>query len=99
MKKNVIITFAIFVVCIMILVGGILENSTEEFYPLTVKITSLDKENDIVYCVDGSGFLWSFFGCEDWEVNDIASLLMNSHGTDIIYDDEIVLAHYSANIF
>lgn len=99
MKKNVIITFAIFVVCIMILVGGILENSTEEFYPLTVKITSLDKENDIVYCVDGSGFLWSFFGCEDWEVNDIASLLMNSHGTDIIYDDEIVLTHYSANIF
>ena len=99
MKRNVIITFLIFVVCLILLVGTIFESSTTDFYPLTAKVTALDKENDIVYCVDGSGFLWSFFGCEDWEVNDLASLLMNGNGTEIIYDDEIVKTHYSANIF
>jgi hypothetical protein len=65
------------------------------YYPLTTKVVKVDYQNDMVICEDFNGNQWSFEGCEDWAEGDIASLLMNSHGTQKIYDDEIVTAKYS----
>lgn len=65
-------------------------------YPLTVQVVELDRENDVVTCVDGAGNGWEFYGVEDWQVGDFASLLMDNNGTtETIYDDVITMAHYA----
>lgn len=68
---------------------------TETLYPLAVKIKTVDRETDVVECVDGGGNVWEFFGCEDWQEGDFAALLMNDKGTPSIYDDEIITARYA----
>jgi hypothetical protein len=70
-----------------------------EIYPLTVQVIELDREDDIVTCVDGAGNGWEFYGVEDWQIGDFASLLMDNNGTpETIYDDVITMTHY-AGIF
>lgn len=64
-------------------------------YALTVKVVSIDLENDLVTCEDCNGNLWQFFGVEDWEVGDSASLLMNDSGTPEIWDDVIENVKYN----
>lgn len=66
----------------------------DEIYPLTTVVVSVDAENDVVTCIDYNGNLWEFYGCEDWEQGDIASLLMKNCGTAEIFDDEIIMANY-----
>ena len=58
-------------------------------YALTTCVVEVDRDNDIVTCEDYNGNLWEFYGAEDWEVGDCASLLMYTRGTLIIYDDEV----------
>ena len=65
------------------------------YYPLTTRVVEVDEDADLVTCEDFNGNLWEFEGCEDWQEGDIASLLMNSKGTEKIFDDEILLAHYN----
>ena len=33
-----------------------------------------------------------------WSINDLASCIMESNGTEIVYDDEIVDAHYAGGL-
>lgn len=66
-----------------------------ELYPITTIVYELDRENDLVTVKDANGNLWQFEGCEDWEINDICSMLMNDCGTASIYDDEIVMVRYN----
>ena len=66
------------------------------YYALTTKVVAIDQEADIVTCEDCNGNLWKFYGVEDWEVGDCASLLMESHGTKKIEDDTIEDVRFSA---
>lgn len=70
-------------------------NPSTTQYALTTKVVALDEENDVVTCRDFNGNLWEFYGCEDWAIGDIASLLMNDSTTANIYDDEIINARYN----
>ena len=68
-------------------------------YPLTAQVVEVNQENDLVACVDGAGNVWEFYGAEDWQMGDFASLLMDDNGTpETIYDDIITMAQY-AGIF
>ena len=69
--------------------------TSETQYALTTKVIALNYENDIVQCQDFNGNIWEFYGCEDWSVDDIASMVMNDKGTEIIYDDEIESVRYN----
>ena len=61
-------------------------------YPLTVQVVELDHDADVVVCVDGIGNCWEFYGVEDWQVGDFASLLMDDNGTtETVYDDVITM--------
>lgn len=61
-------------------------------YPLTVQIVELDHNADVVVCVDGIGNCWEFYGVEDWQVGNFASLLMDDNGTtETVYDDIITM--------
>ena len=63
-------------------------------YPRTTEVVEIDREEDVVTCEDFCGRLWQFEGCEDWQVGDVCSLLMFTNGTEIVFDDVIVLARY-----
>ena len=60
-------------------------------YPKSVVVETVDAENDIVIVADSNGFLWGFSGCEDWQVGDVAAMIMDSRGTREIFDDAIVV--------
>ena len=70
--------------------------ATCEYYALTTCVVEIDRDSDIVTCEDSNGNLWEFYGCEDWEIGDCASLLMDNQGTESIYDDSIEAARYNA---
>ena len=98
----IVLVFALIALSIFIVTHGqrpkdIGENLTNGwYYALTTKVVAIDKEADIVTCEDCNGNLWEFYGVEDWEVGDCASLLMESHGTKKIEDDTIRDARFSA---
>ena len=66
------------------------------YYALTAQVVKIDRTQDIVTVEDSVGNLWEFYGVEDWEIGDCASMIMNDMGTDRIYDDEIVNVRYAA---
>ena len=70
-------------------------NVEENNYALTTKVVMIDYPTDVVWCKDFNGNIWEFYGCEDWAIGDIASLLMNDKGTENIEDDEIMSARYN----
>lgn len=93
MKRAIII-----LICLAALIGCKRTNRIEGYYPLTTIVYDMDRENDVVTVEDANGNLWAFEGCEDWEINDICSLLMYDNGTESIYDDEIIIAHYNGTV-
>ena len=68
-------------------------------YSLSTVVTDLDRERDIVTVeeLDGSN-VWTFYGVEDWEINDICSLTMFNNNTPKIYDDIIIGTTYGGNV-
>ena len=64
-------------------------------YPINAKVVSLDYTTDKVTVQQSNGTMWSFTGCDDWELNDNCNLIMNDNGTPEIYDDIIVDCKYS----
>ena len=66
-------------------------------YPISGKIVSLDYTTDTVTVEQSNGNLWSFTGCDDWELNDTCNMIMNTRGTVNIYDDHIVSVRYSVD--
>jgi hypothetical protein len=65
-----------------------------EVYPATAKVVDVNYDKDIVTVETFTGFSFTFEGCEDWQVGDCASLIMEDNGTEKIFDDEIVMAYY-----
>lgn len=59
-------------------------------YPLTTIVTGVDLKNNTIYVTDKSGFVWGFYGAEEWRINDFCSLIMNDNGTEEIFDDTII---------
>lgn len=67
-----------------------------KYYALTTCVVELDKKNDVVTVEDSAGNRWQFYGVEDWQEGDCASLLMWDNGTESIFDDEVHGARYGA---
>ena len=101
-KREIILAAVVFIVCVLLcgcvakVVGGTIIKSESNTYALTTCVVEVDRDNDIVTCEDSNGNLWEFYGCEDWQEGDCASLLMNDQGTPNIYDDAIEGARYNA---
>lgn len=66
------------------------------YYALTALVTEVNRENDTVTCINSVGNTWQFYGTEDWQEGDCASLLMWDNGTESVTDDEIHSARYNA---
>lgn len=109
-KKIVTVIVAIFMIIGIGIVGNIELNATPErakeiktvqesnYYPTTGIITTVSK--DFIVFTDFNGNEWTIEDSpEDWECGDICSVIMDSKGTDIIYDDEVVSTKYSGWIY
>ena len=66
-----------------------------ETYPLTAKVIKVNRKTDTVTVRDYSGHKWKFRDCEDYEKNDVVSMLMDSNGTENVKDDIILQVRYS----
>lgn len=70
-------------------------------YPLTGIVTDInydiEPEVDLVTITTANGnkFSWYADSSDCWELYDLASCIMDSKGTEIVYDDEVLLAHYA----
>ena len=95
MKKTIAFVLALLTIITIALACTRNTNSEINLYPTTAVVYELDRENDLVTVEDANGNLWQFEGCEDWDINDICSMLMDDCGTASIYDDEIVMVRYS----
>lgn len=69
-----------------------------EVYGRVTEVIGFDFDYDIVIVEDNMGFRWSFYGIEDWCIGDIAVLTLNTKGTELIFDDEIVSVRYSGTV-
>lgn len=65
-------------------------------YPLLTTVTEVNKDKDLVTVEDNNGFIWQFKGVDDWEESDLCNCLMNSKGTEKIFDDEIIMTKYES---
>lgn len=70
----------------------------DEIYATTTVVVEINEQDDLVACEDCNGNVWTFYGVEDWQEGDFATLTMDTCGTADIYDDEIVVARYSGNV-
>lgn len=98
MKKvaiTLMIALMMFVMCVMVAHA---EEEEHDFYAKVGIICRMDYDNDIVYVVDFFGEEWSFFGCDEWDIGDIVAAVMDTMGTELIYDDEIVSVTYNGYI-
>jgi len=68
--------------------------SALEIYALAGRVVKFDYENDIVYFVDGAGFVWSFHGIEDLCIGDIVACVMSDNDTEFVFDDIILTTNY-----
>lgn len=67
-----------------------------DIYVRTMEVVELNRESDIVICVDAVGFEWEFYGCEDYATGDLVACLMDTMGTeDTILDDVILDSYYT----
>lgn len=70
-------------------------------YPLTGIVTEIEydvePDTDLVTITTSNGnmFAWYADSSDCWMLNDLASCIMDSKGTEIVYDDEVLLAHYA----
>ncbi len=87
MKKLIAIALVLTALCATL-------TATAEIYPETAKVVEVDYDTDTVTVETFTGFLFAFEGCEDWMVGDCASLIMEDNGTELVYDDEIIMAQY-----
>ena len=78
-------------------------STLDNLYPLTGIVTDIQSgenpEVDLVTitCANGNLFSW-YADTGDYEINDLASCIMDSKGTKYVDDDEVLLAHYAGGL-
>ena len=72
--------------------------SKSNIYATTGVVRHISNINDMVTIQDFNGNMWQIQGVEDWDVGDIVSCVMDSHGTEKISDDTIISSKYSGSL-
>ena len=85
MKKLIALTLVLTALC------GV---ASAELYPETARVVELNYDEDIVTVETFNGFLFSFYGCEDYCEGDGVALIMDDNGTEKVYDDCIIMVQY-----
>lgn len=63
---------------------------------VTTPATETETESVVIVCEDFNGNIWEISTDDgDWFKGDIVTAIMDSKGTESVYDDEVVCARYS----
>lgn len=103
MKKLLAVVLTTMMITTPVSAAPTTDGEYKDLYPLTgivTEVQEVDKDTDLVTmtCANGNQFSWYVDSTDDWCINDLASCIMNSNGTEIVYDDEIVDAHYAGGL-
>lgn len=82
------IKYGIVAICIALIMQGV-------FYPATFTVSNVDYYHDVVTVETSTGIQYQFYGAEDYITGDLVSAIMFNHGTDTVYDDEIITTRYA----
>ena len=82
------------IVAISVVLGMIL-NGAIDLYPETAKVRCIDYDKDLVTVETATGNRFQFYGAEDYDVNNIVSMLMYGNNTPEVKDDIILDVNYS----
>lgn len=63
-------------------------------YSAVMKVRKIDLDEDTVYVENWAGYVYSFYGVDDWMEGDYCSLIMSNNYTDDILDDKIKSESY-----
>lgn len=90
-------SIVVYIIVLLLVLNGKEKEASkiENLYPLCGIVTEVDYKKDYIVIEDFTGNLWVWEGAEDWGRKDIASMIMDDKGTDLIIDDEIVKIYYS----
>ena len=75
-----------------------------DIYPLCGIVTEIEYEaipgNDLVIFTCANGNEFGFYApiSDAWEIYDLATCIMDSNGTDLVYDDEVIAAEYAGGL-
>ena len=91
-----IITLVIIAIIVSLGVGMTIEkrDMVNRLYPNVAYVVEIDRATDTLTVEDSIGHLWSVQGVEDYMLGDLVGMVMDSMGTDLVYDDEVVKMHY-----
>ena len=98
MKKLLVVVLTIMMIATPVSAAPTTDGECKDLYPLTGIVTEVEhmEDTDLITMTTANGnqFSWYAGSIDDWFINDLVSCIMNSNGTDEVYDDEIVDAHY-----
>lgn len=98
MKKLLAVVLTTMMITTPVSAAPTTDGEYKDLYPLTGIVTEVEhmEDTDLITMTTANGnqFSWYADSIDDWFINDLASCIMNSNGTDEVYDDEIVDAHY-----
>lgn len=83
---------------LILVLSLLLAGNAHHVYPSCGVVVEVDREADEIVIEDLSGFLWAAYGAEDWCVGDVAAMIMDDNGTEIIFDDVILSVTYQGVI-
>lgn len=102
MKKLLALAMATMMITTPTKAAPTTDGECKDLYPLTGIVTEVERIEDLdlvtMTTANGNQFSWYADSTDDWCINDLASCIMNSNGTDEVYDDEIVDAHYTGTL-
>lgn len=102
MKKLLAVVLTTMMITTPVSAAPTTDGECKDLYPLTGIVTEVEhmEDTDLITMTTANGNQFSWYAdAEDcWSINDLASCIMESNGTEIVYDDEIVDAHYAGGL-
>lgn len=89
MKKKFYFWFCLMTVILTTLTGCANTAPVEK----TMRVTTIDRNRDMVTCVDAEEQVWQFFGAEDYLIGDLVKCEIDDNGT-LEFSDDIILNHH-----
>lgn len=91
-----IITIVICAIIVSLGVGMAIQKNemVDRLYPNVAVVVEIDHTADTLTVEDSIGHLWVVEGVEDYMEGDLVGMVMDSMGTDLVYDDAVVKMHY-----
>ena len=92
--KRISIILAIAMAVIMTVMAGCKNGMRSKIYPLAGEVIGVNEDLNLVTFSTSNGNKFSFYGIEDYAEGDRVAAIMDDNGTEIVYDDIVIMVNY-----